>query len=122
VKRTDGITGLNVPASREARRYPRYNVNMRVAVQVFREGVVESLWGRSNEVGQDGMSATLTGELQPGEVATLEFTLPATVIATKLRAVVRYRSGFRHGFEFLTLAEGQRETIQRALQIAEEEA
>jgi PilZ domain-containing protein len=122
VKRTDGITGLNAPASREARRYPRYNVNMRVAVQVFREGVVESLWGRSNEVGQDGMSATLTGELQPGEVATLEFTLPATVIATKLRAVVRYRSGFRHGFEFLTLAEGQRETIQRALQIAEEEA
>jgi len=122
VKRTDGITGLNVPASREARRYPRYNVNMRVAVQVFRDGVVESLWGRSNEVGQDGMSATLTGELQPGEVATLEFTLPATVIATKLRAVVRYRSGFRHGFEFLTLAEGQRETIQRALQIAEEEA
>lgn len=122
MKRTDGITGLNAPASREARRYPRYNVNMRVAVQVFREGVVESLWGRSNEVGQDGMSATLTGELQPGEVATLEFTLPATVIATKLRAVVRYRSGFRHGFEFLTLAEGQRETIQRALQIAEEEA
>lgn len=122
MKRTDGITGLNVPASREARRYPRYNVNMRVAVQVFRDGVVESLWGRSNEVGQDGMSATLTGELQPGEVATLEFTLPATVIATKLRAVVRYRSGFRHGFEFLTLAEGQRETIQRALQIAEEEA
>jgi len=122
VKRTDGITGLNAPASREARRYPRYNVNMRVAVQVFRDGVVESLWGRSNEVGQDGMSATLTGELQPGEVATLEFTLPATVIATKLRAVVRYRSGFRHGFEFLTLAEGQRETIQRALQIAEEEA
>lgn len=122
MKRTDGVTGLNAPASREARRYPRYNVNMRVAVQVFREGAVDSMWGRSNEVGQDGMSATLTGELQPGEVATLEFTLPATVIATKLRAVVRYRSGFRHGFEFLTLSEGQRETIQRALQIAEEEA
>jgi hypothetical protein len=96
-------------------------MNMRIAVQVFRDGVVDSLWGRSNEVGQDGMSATLTGELQPGEVATLEFTLPTTVIATKLRAVVRYRSGFRHGFEFLTLADGQREAIQRALEIAEEE-
>ena len=95
---------------------------MRVAVQVFREGTVESLWGRSNELGQDGMSATLTGELQPGEVAWLEFTLPATIVATRLRAVVRYRSGFRHGFEFLTLAEGQREAIQRALEMAEEEA
>jgi hypothetical protein len=120
VNRTDGVPGPNAPANRETRRYPRYNMNMRIAVQVFRDGVVDSLWGRSNEVGQDGMSATLTGELQPGEVATLEFTLPATVIPTKLRAVVRYRSGFRHGFEFLTLAAGQREAIQRALEMAEE--
>jgi hypothetical protein len=122
VKRSDGVSGPKAPASREARRYPRYNMNMRVAVQVFRDGVVDSLWGRSNEVGQDGMNATLTGELQPGEVASLEFTLPATVSPTKLRAVVRYRSGFRHGFEFLTLTEGQREAIQRALEMAEEEA
>lgn len=120
MKRTDGVPGPNAPARRETRRYPRYNMNMKVAVQVFREGVVESLWGRCNEVGEDGMSATLTGEMQPGEVATLEFTLPATVIATKLRAVVRYRNGFRHGFEFLAVAEGQREAIQRALAIAEE--
>jgi PilZ domain-containing protein len=122
VKRSDGVSGPKAPASREARRYPRYNMNIRVAVQVFRDGVVDSLWGRSNEVGQDGMSATLNGELQPGEVASLEFTLPATVSPTKLRAVVRYRSGFRHGFEFLTLTEGQREAIQRALEMAEEEA
>ena len=66
------------------------------------------------------MSATLTGELQPGEVATLEFTLPATVLATRLRAAVRYRNGYRHGFEFLTLTDGQRQAIQRALAVAEE--
>jgi archaellum component FlaG (FlaF/FlaG flagellin family) len=96
-------------------------MNLKIAVQVFREGVVESLWGRCNEIGQDGMSATLTRELQPGEVATLEFTLPATVTATKLRAVVRYRNGYRHGFEFLTLTEGLREALLRALSIAEEQ-
>jgi hypothetical protein len=95
---------------------------MRVAVQVFREGVVDSLWGRSNEMGQDGLSATLTGELQPGEVVYLEFTLPATVNATKLRAVVRYRSGFRHGFEFLTLSAEQREAVCRALEMSEADA
>jgi hypothetical protein len=80
---------------------------------------VDSLWGRSNELGQDGVSATLTGELQPGEVVTLEFTLPATVVSTKVRAIVRYRSGFRHGFEFLTLSEGQQEALRRALEMAE---
>jgi hypothetical protein len=97
-------------------------MDIRVAAQVFREGVVELLWGRCNEMGMDGMSATLTGELQPGEVATLEFTLPATVMATKLRAIVRYRSGFRHGFEFLTLSDGQRDTILRALEMAKEDS
>ncbi|HKU23535.1 MAG TPA: PilZ domain-containing protein [Terriglobales bacterium] len=120
MKRTDGVPGPSAPARREPRRYPRYNMNLKVAVQVFREGVVESLWGRCNEIGQDGMSATLTGELQPGEVATLEFTLPATVLATRLRAAVRYRNGYRHGFEFLTLTDGQRQAIQRALAVAEE--
>jgi PilZ domain-containing protein len=95
-------------------------MNMRVAVQVFRDGAVDSLWGRCNEVGQDGMSATLTGELQPGEVASLEFTLPASAMPTKLRAVVRYRRGFRHGFEFLTLTDGQQKAIQRALELGEE--
>lgn len=89
---------------------------MRVAVQVFREGVVDSLWGRANEMGPDGINATLTGELQPGEVVYLEFTLPASVKPTRLRAAVRYRSGFRHGFEFLTLTEDQREGIRRALE------
>lgn len=119
MKRTDEATGPNAP-TRDTRRYPRYNVNMRVAVQVFRHGTVESLWGRCNEIGQDGMNATLTGELQPGEVATLEFTLPAMRDPTRLRAAVRHHSGFRHGFEFLTMTEGQRETIRRALELAEE--
>jgi hypothetical protein len=94
---------------------------MRVVVQVFRAGAVESVWGRCNEFGQDGMSATLTGELQPGEVATLEFTLPTMRDATKLRAAVRHRSGFRHGFEFLTMTEDQRNAIRRALEMADEE-
>jgi len=34
------------------------------------------LWGRSNELGEDGISATLTGELEPGEVAAMELALP----------------------------------------------
>jgi hypothetical protein len=41
--------------------------------------------------------------------------------ATKLRAAVRHRSGFRHGFEFLTMTEDQRNAIRRALEMADEE-
>lgn len=71
------------------------------------------LWGRSMEFGQDGIGVTLTGELDAGEVATLELTLPGNSTPLKLRALVRYRDGLRHGFEFLARDEMQRDLIRR---------
>jgi len=107
-------TNLTGPA---ARRYPRFALDIRVSAKVFRPGAPVELWGRSIEFGQDGIGVTLTGELQPGEVATLELTLPATSIPLKLRALVRYRDGLRHGFEFLARDEMQRELIRRACEV-----
>ena len=107
----------STPPLRHQRRYPRCVVDMRVLVQVFRSGNFESIWGRSHEIGEDGISATLTGRLESGEVVSMEFTLPVATETVKLRAAVRYHSGFRYGFEFLTLSDAQRETIHRALQV-----
>ena len=64
-------------------------------------------------MGQDGIGATLTGSLEPGEIVTLEIPLPLTPYPIKVRAIVRYRQGLRYGFEFLTLNDGQRDTILR---------
>ena len=83
------------------RRYPRYPLDVRVSAKVFRPEAPIELWGRSIEFGQDGIGVTLTGELKPGEVATLELSLPSGGAPLKLRALVRYRDGLRHGFEFL---------------------
>ena len=109
--------GSNTPSKKNERRYARHEVDMRVLVQVFRDGNTVAVWGRSNEMGEDGISATLTGELAPGEVVTMEFTLPLSTDAMRLRAVVRYRGGFRYGFEFLTLRDAQRSAIRRALDV-----
>lgn len=100
-----------------ARRYPRFALDIRVSAKVFRPGAAIDLWGRSIEFGQDGIGVTLTGELEPGEVATLELTLPASSVPLKLRALVRYRDGLRHGFEFLARDEVQRETIRRTCEL-----
>jgi hypothetical protein len=105
------------PSSRTRRRFPRYALDVRVTVQVFRAGGSVSFWGRSNELGQDGIGGTLTGELDVGEVVSLEFALPARVQPLKLRAVVRYRYGLRHGFEFLAVNTAQREDIRRACEM-----
>ena len=95
------------------RRFPRYPLDVRVSAKVFREEAPIELWGRSIEFGQDGIGVTLNGELKPGEVATLELTLPGGCAPLKLRALVRYRDGLRHGFEFLARDTIQRDTIRR---------
>jgi hypothetical protein len=103
--------------SRNTRKYPRYPVDLRVVGNVFRSGEVQSYWGRSTELGLDGIGATITGELQVGEVVSMEFALPLSAHPMKLRAIVRYRSGLHYGFEFLTVKEEQRNSLRRVCQM-----
>ncbi|MFZ0480788.1 MAG: PilZ domain-containing protein [Terriglobales bacterium] len=95
------------------RRFPRYRYDARIQLSVFRDGVTVPLWGRTSEFGGDGLGATLTGELHVGEVVSMEFSIPFSPMAIKARAIVRYSSGMRCGFQFLVLTSEQRETIQR---------
>jgi hypothetical protein len=99
-------------ASNRKRRYTRYPVDIRMTVKIFRAGKRFSIWGRSNEFGEDGIGGTLTGELESGEVVGLELDFPMAA-PLKIRAVVRYRDGLRHGFEFLTRTVEQSAVINR---------
>jgi len=95
------------------RRYPRFALDVRLQVKMFQDGESRSCWGRSVEMGQDGIGATLTGTLAKGEIVTLEIPLPLTPYPMKVRAIVRYCHGLRYGFEFLTLNDSQRDTVRR---------
>jgi hypothetical protein len=99
------------------RRYPRFVLDVRMQVKMFQGGEFQSCWGRSTELGQDGIGATLTGNLEAGEIVTLEIPLPLSPYPLKVRAIVRYRHGLHYGFEFLTLRESQRETVRRVCQM-----
>jgi len=99
-----------------ARRFPRFALDVRLQVRMFQEGEFRTCWGRSVELGQDGIGATLTGTLETGEIVSLEIPLPLTPYPIKVRAIVRYCQGLRYGFEFLTMNDAQRETIQRVCQ------
>jgi hypothetical protein len=101
------------PPPRVPRRFARYGLDIRLVVQVFRSGTTTSLWGRSSELGLDGIGGTLTGELELGEVVSMELALPLAAYPMKLRAVVRYRMGLRHGFEFLALSPEQHSILRR---------
>lgn len=99
------------------RRFARHRLDVRLQVNVFRSGETTSLWGRSHEIGADGIGGTLTGELQPGEVVTLEIQLPLMASPLKVRALVRYRDGLRHGFEFLALTGEQHDSVSRVCEM-----
>jgi hypothetical protein len=105
------------PPPGTSRRFPRYALDIRLAVHVFRAGANASLWGRSSELGEDGIGGTLIGELETGEVVSMELSLPLAACPLKFRALVRYRKGLHHGFEFLALSTQQREAIRRVCQM-----
>jgi hypothetical protein len=99
------------------RRFPRFNMDVRMQVRMFQAGEFRSCWGRSTELGQDGIGGTLTGDLESGEIVTLDIPLPLSTYPLKVRAIVRYRQGLHYGFEFLTLNESQRDTLRRVCQM-----
>jgi hypothetical protein len=105
------------PAGSHARRYPRFAIDVRMQVRMFQDGEFRTCWGRSTELGQDGIGGTLTGELESGEIVSLEIPLPLSPYPLKLRAIVRYRQGLRYGFEFLTLNETQRDMVRRVCEM-----
>jgi hypothetical protein len=47
----------------------------------------------------------------------MELSMPLSAAPMRLRAIVRYRQGLRHGFEFLTLTSEQRATVERVCEM-----
>src|SRR4029077_7911675 len=111
------MSGSLPEASPGGRRFPRYPLDVCITVHVFREGKTVSSWGRSSELGEDGIGGTLTGELQDGEVVSMELSLPLASKPMKVRALVRHRVGLHHGFEFIALNQEQRATIKRVCEM-----
>ncbi|HVN19442.1 MAG TPA: PilZ domain-containing protein [Dongiaceae bacterium] len=92
----------------EARRHPRYKIEVGVRIYPRNAQVVR---GHSVDISESGVSVMLRDEVRIGEVVRLEFTIPTGEVI--IHALVRQRNAFRFGFEFLE-AISQMEIIQRA--------
>jgi hypothetical protein len=88
----------------EKRRHGRHGLEAEVTVRSA-NGLVP---GRTLEVSESGISAILPAELPVGETVEVEIKLPLNPATA--RAIVRNRSVFRYGFEFL---EPLREIIEK---------
>jgi len=94
------------------RRVARYRTEIPVIVRVLVEGESVAVAGRCFEIGEGGLGAVITREFPAGETVSLELSFPHMPALRPLRAVVRHRMGFLHGFEFLDLGPEQKEVIR----------
>lgn len=87
------------PAKKFARKYARYLMDQRIIVRTG----TQTLHGRTKNLAEGGMAATVAGEMALGEKVELQFQLPESSDPLVVQAEIRYRQGFQYGFKFLPL-------------------
>jgi len=86
----------------EARRHPRFQIEVDICVYPRNSEVVR---GHTVDLSESGISAMLKDEIPLGEVVRLGFTLPLGEV--EAHALVRQRSAFRYGFQFVEASSAQ---------------
>lgn len=71
--------------------------------------------GRTKNLAEGGMAATVAGDIPMHEFIELQLQLPETPAPLVLQAEVRYRQGFQYGFKFIDPTVDQVQTIRNAV-------
>src|ERR1700733_2151407 len=94
------------------RSFHRHPIGVPLDLIVLRSGVPETLPGRCTDISEVGVGAVIAGEMAAGQQVAVELRLPNVGVPVRARALVRYQSRLRCGFEFVGLSEEQREMIR----------
>ncbi len=91
------------------RAFPRFLLDIRLVIRGK-----DVMHGRTKDLGEGGVGATIPASIEIGELVEVEFQLPLREDPLRLKAEVRYRQGFQYGFRFLHPTDQQRALIRRA--------
>jgi len=94
------------------RSFNRHPINVPLDMIALRSGVPDNLPGRCTDISEAGVGAVVAGELAAGLQVAVELRLPNVGVPVRARALVRYQSRLRCGFEFVGLSVEQREMIR----------
>lgn len=87
-----------MPPSSSTRRWQRHHVDLPVRVAVENGFSTTVATGRGTELSEGGMELYAGIWLKPGDLVEVEFGIPSRV---RMMAVVRDRSGYCFGLEFI---------------------
>jgi len=100
---------------RQTRRWQRHKVDVPIRVIVHRPEKTTLYDGRGNELSEGGMALTAGVELIPGDTVDIEFTPPYSGLPIRHTGIVRNRTGYRYGVEFLSDSSEDVEQTERLL-------
>ena len=95
------------------RRYRRYEIDTQLQVMLLGSEQRGTLRGRSLNISEAGIAGVFVTVWDVSAPVHLEFSVPVTSNPVRVGAVVRSRSGYRYGFEFVDLSPEQREIINK---------
>ncbi|GEM_PF-920915 len=109
-----GITLTNNRAQLDRRAHPRYLVtdSIGMRVRIYQRDCKREDLGLGIEISEKGLCASLYLRLIPGEIVKLTYELASTLIGGD--AIIRHKTAFLYGFEFLNLPLQQSLEIVRA--------
>jgi c-di-GMP-binding flagellar brake protein YcgR len=95
----------------EPRRCPRYEIDTEIHVATFGKEKQEIVRGRALNISEAGVAGLFVTGWDAGTTVNLKFSVPVVSNPLSVDAVVRSRSDYRYGFEFVDLNPVQREII-----------
>jgi hypothetical protein len=112
-------SGVALPLEKSAdmRRWPRYAIDVRLRATVRTGNADRTVHGRGTEMGKGGMAALLPIELAIGDTIKVDITFPYCTQSFTLAAVVRNRSSFTYGVEFMGINSAQQAEIERVCRL-----
>ena len=99
------------------RRSERHEVTIPVNVTAVINGEVSSFSGQASDLSRGGLRLFLTRVIELGASLQMEFKLPYYSMDLVIRGVVRNRSGFTHGIEFICATPYQQAMLERTCSV-----
>ena len=87
-----------MPSSPSTRRWQRHPVDLPIRVAVPNGSSTTMVSGLGTELSEGGMELYAGIWLKPGDLLEVEFGIPCSL---RMMAIVRHRSGFCFGLEFI---------------------
>ena len=96
-----------------ARRYPRYEFETDLTATMLGMEGSETSRGCSLNINEAGIAGLFATEWDLGASVNLQFSVPFASAPVRVRAVVRNRTSYQYGFEFVDLTPEHSKTINR---------